>query len=293
MTITVGLAGAGRRAVRVHAPALSSAPDIRFAGIWALSPGPARALAGRFGVPAFREFGDLLENCDAVAFAVPPAAQPDLAATAARRGRGVLLERPMAGDLAGAEELAKAVRERNVVSQMGLAWRYAAEVRRFLRTELKRVRPVSGRGRVLSDDHLDDDLAATWRIERGVLRDHGVDLLDLLEATLGPIADVRAHGNQHGWIGLMLDHLGGHYSEASMSATVPRDIFRADVEVFGPGGVAALDCIDVVGPAAYRTMYAEFAAAVEQQMAPALDVEHGLHLQRVIESADTGIVFGA
>lgn len=293
MTITMGLAGAGRRAARVHAPALASAPDIEFAGIWALSPGPVRALADRHGVRAFWEFGDLLENCDAVAFAVPPAAQPDLAATAVQRGRSVLLERPMAGDLAGAEELAKTVREKNAVSQIGLAWRYAADVRHFLSTELERVRPVSGRGRMLSDDHLDDDLAATWRIERGVLRDHGVDLLDLLEATLGPIAGVRAHGDRHGWIGLMLDHLIGHCSEASMTATAPHGTLRADVEIFGPGGTAALDCVSAVGPATYRTMYAEFAAAVERQVTPALDVEHGLHLQRVIESADTDIAVGA
>src|SRR5690349_11434338 len=50
VTITVGLAGAGRRAARVHAPALASAPDIEFVGIWALSPGPVRALADRHGV---------------------------------------------------------------------------------------------------------------------------------------------------------------------------------------------------------------------------------------------------
>ncbi|MCU7730797.1 Gfo/Idh/MocA family oxidoreductase [Actinoplanes sp. KI2] len=293
MTITVGLAGAGRRAARVHAPALATAPDIEFAGIWALGPGRVRALADRHGVQAFWEFGDLLENCDAVAFAVPPAAQPDLAATAVERGRSVLLERPIAGDLAGAEELAKTVREKNVVSQIGLAWRYAAQVRDFLRTDVERVRPVSGRGRVLSDDHLDDDLAATWRIERGVLHDHGVDLLDLLGATLGPITGVRAHGDPHGWIGLLLDHLGGHHSEASMSATVPRGVSRAEVEICGPGGAATLDCVGVVGPPAYRTMYAEFADAVERQVTPALDVEHGLHLQRVIEAADTDIVVGS
>jgi predicted dehydrogenase len=293
VTITVGLAGAGRRAARVHAPALASAPDIEFAGIWALSPGPVRALADEHGVRAFWEYGDLLKNCDAVAFAVPPAAQPDLAEAAVHHGRSVLLERPMAGNLAGAERLAEAVRANKVVSQIGLTWRYADHVRHFLSTERPRVRPVSGWGRVLSDDHLDDDLAAAWRIERGVLRDHGVDLLDLLEATLGPITGVRAHGNRHGWIGLMLDHQVGHYSEASMSATVPRDSLQADVEIFGPGGTAGLDCAGVVGPADYRTMYAEFAAAVERQVTPELDVEHGLHLQRVIESAATGVAFGA
>lgn len=52
-----------------------------------------------------------------------------------------------------------------------------------------------------------------------MLRDDGVDLVDLLEATLGRIVDVQAHGERRGWLGLMLDHQIGRYSEASMAET--------------------------------------------------------------------------
>ena len=126
-----------------------------------------------------------------------------------------------------------------------------------------------------------------WRSPRS-----GVDLLDLLEAILGPIVGVQAHGARRGWVGLMLDHQVGRFSEASMSATATPEIFRADVEIFGPGGGAALDCTRVSGPHVYRTMYREFADAIRGGGAPALDTRHGLHLQRVIESADTDVLLG-
>jgi predicted dehydrogenase len=77
-----------------------------------------------------------------------------------------------------------------------------------------------------------------------------------------------------------------------MSATATPEIFRADVEIFGPGGGAALDCTRASGPHVYRTMYREFADAIRNGGAPALDARHGLHLQRVIESADTDVLLG-
>ena len=125
MTVTIGLVGAGRRAAQVHAPTLAGSPDVRFAGVWAPTPGPVRELADRHHVRPFDRFADLLDHCDAVAFAVPPPVQAELAAAAAQRGKSVFLERPMAGDIAGAEELAEAVQRSKVTSQIGLAWRYS------------------------------------------------------------------------------------------------------------------------------------------------------------------------
>ena len=77
-----------------------------------------------------------------------------------------------------------------------------------------------------------------------------------------------------------------------MSATVAPEVFHADVEIFGPGGEATLDCSQASGPHAYRTMYREFADAIRSGGTPALDARHGLHLQRVIESADTDVLLG-
>lgn len=127
------------------------------------------------------------------------------------------------------------------------------------------------------------------RIERGVLRDQGVDLL---EAILGPIVGVQAHGDRRGWMGLMLDHQVGRFSKASMSTTAAPEIFCAGIEIYGPGGGAALDCTRASGPDAYRTMYRELADAIRSGGAPALDVRHGLHRQRVLESADTDVLLG-
>src|ERR1700740_432029 len=79
MAITVGLAGAGNRATDVYAPALASCPGARCAAIWAPRAQAAGPLAGKYGVIAYERFEQLLEQCDAVAFAVPPAAQPELA----------------------------------------------------------------------------------------------------------------------------------------------------------------------------------------------------------------------
>jgi predicted dehydrogenase len=291
VTVTIGLVGAGRRAAQVHAPVLADSPDLRFTGVWAPTPGPVRELADRHHVQPFERFADLLDHCDAVAFAVPPPVQAELAVTAAQRGRSVFLERPMAGDIAGAEELVEAVRRSNVVSQIGLAWRYATEVRRFLGSEVGRIKPNGGTGRLVSGGHRPGS-GGGWRVERGILHDHGLDLLDLLEAILGPIVGVQAHGDRRQWIGLMLDHRVGRFSEASMSAAAAPGVFRAEVEIFGPGGGATLDCTRVSGPPVYRTMYREFADAVRGGAAPALDARHGLHLQRVLESADTDVLLG-
>ena len=289
MTVTIGLVGAGRRAAHVHAPTLAGSPDVRFAGVWAPTPGPVRELAGQHHVRPFDRFADLLDHCDAVAFAVPPPVQAELAAAAAQRGKSVFLERPMAGDIAGAEELAEAVQRSKVASQIGLVWRYSTEVRRFLSIEVGRIKPAGGAGRLISGSHRPGGSVSAWRTERGVLCDQGVDLL---EAILGPIVGVQAHGDRRGWVGLILDHQVGRFSEASMSATAAPEIFRADVEIFGPGGGAALDCTRASGPHAYRTMYREFADAIRGGGAPALDARHGLHLQRVIESADTDVLLG-
>ncbi len=292
MAIGIGLAGAGRRATEVYGPALAAYPEVRFAGVWSRSPAAARIVADRHGVRSYDRYGELLEQCDAVVFAVPAAAQVDLAATAARRGRAVLLERPIAADLAGAEELVAAVTAGKVASQLALSWRYTPAVREYLAAEVPRVTPAGGSGRVVRAAPPVAAAGDPVRQERRVLRAEGADLLDLLDAALGPVVHVRAHGDPHGWLGMLLDHEVGRFSEASLYTTAADGTNRADVEVFGPGGSAAIDCSAVVGPDTFLTMIQEFAQAVARRSAPELDVRHGLRLQRVIEDADTRLVVG-
>ncbi|MGH9299977.1 MAG: Gfo/Idh/MocA family protein, partial [Acidimicrobiales bacterium] len=94
--LPVGLVGAGPWASVAHAPMLAAGPHTELAGIWARRPEAAEELARRHGTRAFGELDALLEACEAVAFAVPPDVQPELAARAARAGKAILLEKPLA-----------------------------------------------------------------------------------------------------------------------------------------------------------------------------------------------------
>jgi predicted dehydrogenase len=290
VAVRIGLAGAGRRAATAHAPALTACQEARFAGIWAPGQEAARSLADTHGVPAYRSFDELLSQCDAVAFAVPPAAQPALATAAARRDRAVLLECPIASDLAGAQELALAVAEAGVISQVALAWRYASAVRDFLAAGVPRTYPQGGSGRLVSAAFATLSSVPAWRLEMGVLRNFGPYLVDLLDAALGEIVGVRAHGDPEGWVGLMLEHSKGRFSEASLTATVSPDSERAEIEIFGSGGAASVDCQTAAGEESFATMYREFTAAVERIGPAELDVQRGLHVQQVIEAAEADLL---
>jgi Oxidoreductase family, NAD-binding Rossmann fold len=100
--------------------------------VWAQRPEAARALAEAHGSRVVGSLEELWDVCEAVAFAVPPDVQAELAAVAARAGRHLLLDKPVALTVAAAEELAAVVGEAGVVSQMVLTNRYAPTGRAFL-----------------------------------------------------------------------------------------------------------------------------------------------------------------
>jgi predicted dehydrogenase len=291
VAVAVGLVGAGRWAREVHAPWLAALPEITFAGVWARKRHSAQTLADEHGVPAYEHYDELVEHSDALSYAVPPHVQAEYAPVAARRGKAVFLEVPIAGDLAGAEDLARAVTTAGVVNQVALTWRFADAVRRFVDQEAPGTQPIGGTARAIVGSVPAGLTGGAWRAGGGVLLGVGPHLVDLLDAALGTVVGVHAHGDPLGWVGLMLEHEGGRFSEASLWAT-PTDERRADVEVFGTAGTAAVDVTGAVGPEAFRTMFAEFARAVEQQAQPALDVQRGHHLYRVVDAAGTDLVHG-
>ncbi|MCW2704159.1 MAG: putative dehydrogenase [Blastococcus sp.] len=290
MAVAVGLAGAGRRAGEVFAPALAACPDVDLVAVWGQSKDPVQRLAERHGAAPCERFEDLVERCAAVVFAVPPPVQQEYAARAVRAGRALLLEKPIGEDIAGAEELTSVAVGEKAPTMVALTWRFAPAVRHFLETDVPDVEPVGGTGRLLTGTHARGATTPSWRLARGVLRDQGADFFDLLEAALGPIAGMHAHGDPHGWVGLALDHQVGRFSVASLYAGLTDGTDLAVVEVGGPRGTAAVEAIGAVGPDAYQQMVAEFAQAVTDRRSHRLDIEHGLHLQRLVEAAETDLL---
>lgn len=290
VAVPVGLVGAGGRAEDVYAPALAGCPEVDFVAVWGRSREPVRRLAAEHGAVACERFEDLLERCAAVVFAVPPPVQEQYAARAAGRGRALLLEKPIGADLAGAEQLTSVAVREQVPTMVALPWRFSAEAGRFLQVEAPAVDPVGGIGRLLTGTHTPGAPTPAWRVARGVLRDQASDLVDLLEAALGPVVGVHGHGDPRGWVGLQLDHQVGRFSQAQLYAGLTKGPDVAFVEVTGPQGTAQVEALGAVGPACHQRMIAQFARAVTDRRPHPLGIEHGLHLQRLVEAAETDLV---
>jgi predicted dehydrogenase len=152
--------------------------------------------------------------------------------------------------------------------------------------------PRGGTGLVVVGRPAVGAAGGVWRLERPVLWGMGPHLIDLLEAALGPVPELRAHGDRSGWVGLHLEHQVGRFSDATLYVTGAEQRSRAIVEAFGPAGSARVDAAEAVGPQAYRTMVEDFAAAVAKGRSSDADVEHGLHLHDLVEAADDDLLRG-
>jgi predicted dehydrogenase len=93
----------------VHAPGLAGHSGIELTTVWARRREAAEELARGHGAGVSTSFEELLGEVDAVAFAVPPATQAELAFEAAKAGKHLILEKPVAPDVPTAERLAEAV----------------------------------------------------------------------------------------------------------------------------------------------------------------------------------------
>lgn len=285
-SVRIGLVGAGPWAKMVHAPMIASFPGVAFAGVWARRNEAAAALAEKHGTAAFSSFEALLAACDAVVFAVPPEIQEGLAIRAAEAGRALLLEKPIAGDLAGAERLAAAVEYAGVPSLVALTWRYSPAVRAFIEAA-NAAEPLGGRGLFVSGGLLAGSPFATpWRLERGPLLDLGPHVIDLLEAAIGPVVSIAAFGELRGWVSIELGHASGARSSASLCATAAVSPHVAGVEVFGRAGSATIDCVAAAKASDFQVMYGEFVQAVRSGLPAVVDVRHGLRIQRLLETAE-------
>lgn len=282
--VDVGLVGAGPWARAMHARMLAAGPETRLAAVWARRPEAAHELASLHATHAAASFDELLDRCEAVAFAVPPSVQAQLVPLAARRGKALLLEKPLGPDLASAQRVADAVQSVGVVSQLVLTKRYHPITDAFL--EAARARDITGaRSCYLHGAFLGGDFATGWRLEHGALLDLGPHLLDLLDSAVGPITAIRSTGDSRRWIELSCEHDNGAVSQASLSGSVavPRAVTR--VELFGSEAPLVYDTADIDHEECWPILRRAFATAVRTHRSTGIDAARGLYLQRLIHLA--------
>src|SRR4051794_40089561 len=120
--LAVGLIGAGRMG-SFHAETLAHRlPGVRLAALADPAPGAARSLGDRLGcATTYTDIGELLADprIDAVVIATPARTHAGLVEAAAKAGKAVYCEKPMAVTLAEADRAVASAADAGVPLQVG------------------------------------------------------------------------------------------------------------------------------------------------------------------------------
>ena len=201
--INIALIGCGRIAKR-HADLLGTGQiaGARLAAVCDIQQERARQFGERYGVPAFREIGEMLASpgIDAVSVLTPSGMHAEHSIQVARSRRHVIVEKPMALTLSDADAMIKACDENGVrlfvVKQNRfnvpvVKAREAFDAGRFGRLVLGTVRVRWCRDQSYYDH---DSWRGTWAQDGGVLANQASHHVDMLSWFMGEVESVHARG---------------------------------------------------------------------------------------------------
>jgi predicted dehydrogenase len=179
--------------------AFSEMKDVRVSAVADVRRDAAEAAAGKLRVPARFAASELIARDDVqiVHIATPPASHHELVLAAAGAGKHVLCEKPLAMNVAQADEMLAAAEEAGTIAPVNFVLRYNR-----VTDAVKAIIDSGVMGKVLSarltNCASDTPLTADhWFWDRavsgGIFIEHGVHFFDLYRHWLGPGAVIDAH----------------------------------------------------------------------------------------------------
>ncbi len=285
--LRVGLLGTGPWARLAHGPALAAHPDVEFTGVWGRRPEAAAEVADLFGTRAYPDPDALIADVDAVAIALPPALQAPLAARAARAGRHLLLDKPLAATVEHAREVVAAVEAAGVRSVVFFTLRFDAAGAEWIGRQAAAGGWYTGRADWYGAVFGGDDSPFTdspWRREKGGLWDVGPHALSVLLPVLGDVTAIAAARGPGDTVHLTLRHDSGASSTSALTLTAPPAGAGVAVEFRGAQGVATYPD-DLAGPAT-----AAFARAIDALVSDGphpCDARFGLRVTEILATAES------
>jgi len=246
-TLRFGLIGTGYWAATVHAHGIAAHPQTELVGVWGRDPAKAETVAAQYGAQPFEDVDELIGAVEAVAFAVPPDLQAELAVRAGEAGRWLLLEKPLALAVEAAERVVQAARAPTVVF---FTRRFDPGLRAWFGTEVDGHGWDGGSAALLASIFEPGNPfgESEWRRSQGALWDVGPHALALLLPTLGAVEQVAAVRGRGDEVHLALRHATGAASSVMLSLTAPAQM--TEVRFWGSDGVARMP-VDVDVAAAY------------------------------------------
>ena len=197
--IRIALVGCGRIS-RTHLDALSRVNGFVVTAVCDEAEERAREAAERTGAAWFTDYAKMLREapCDAVTIATPSGLHPAQGVAAARAGKHVICEKPMATSLAGADDLVRACDEAKgqlfVVKQNRLnpaiqLLRRAVDKGRFGRIFVANTTVWWARPQEYYDQA---PWRGTWEFDGGAILNQASHYVDLIQWLVGPVESVVA-----------------------------------------------------------------------------------------------------
>ena len=262
--VRYGILGFGHHAAKRLVPAFRGAASAKLEGLWRRDAAKAAADAARFGVP--RVFSSAEELCaspdiDAVFVVSPDALHLEHVLLAAKHGKAVLCEKPLAMSEAQAREMLAAT------ERAGVLFGVAQNMRYNLAIDLMR--------RWIAEDRIGAPQLAHAQFCYETAKSPRIWINDASVALGGPIGDVGIH-----CIDALCYVLGDTVS--SVSTLAHRDEASGEVESHAVVGLqfasGAMGTVTVTTRAAYRSLLEVVGARGSLSCEAAMTVEHPMLL---------------
>ena len=194
--IKVGIIGAGYIG-GVHAGVLARDERVRVASVYDVSEECARRLAGASGASVAGSAAEVIEASDAVYVTTPNTLHTELAIEAARAGRHVFCEKPLATTLDDARRVLEAARAARGVFQVGHNRRFAPVYATLKRMLDEGAAPHSAHVKMNRGELVNPAWVGDPSVTGGFLYETTIHMFDMLRVLFGEVATLYAVGSRH------------------------------------------------------------------------------------------------
>jgi predicted dehydrogenase len=284
-----GVVGTGFWARETHATALAGHPDTDLVGVWGRSFERATDMAEIFGARAYQDVDQMFDDVDAVAFAVPPDVQGQLAVRAADRGCHLLMDKPVAFTTEAADQVVAAVDQAGVRSLVFFTSRYVPNLAGWLAEVQQRRDWNSGLVRIYASIFEPGNPFGNslWRRQRGALWDIGPHALSIILPALGPVVHVIADRGLGDLVTVLLHHESGADSAMSLSLTAPPGSRGSSWQLFGEDRQTSMPEATSTPVEAMGACISALLTGQPGRWTHPCDAHFGRDVVRILEAADT------
>ncbi len=280
-----GLLGTGYWARTVHGAALAAHADVELVGVWGRDPSKAADLAGALAIHPYESIDKLLADVDAVAVALPPDIQAELALRAAEAGRHLLLDKPLALSVEAADAVVAEVEARGLSSVIFFTNRFQPTTVAALENASSTGGWLGGRATFFGSIFAPGSPYAdsVWRQQHGGLWDLGPHTLSLLLPVLGPVESVTATAGPRQTTYATLRHESGAVSTMELTLDSALEAARIETVLHGEHGWLTLPSFDGNTLGSYERAISELLASDGSHP---LDVHFGREVTAILAAAE-------